>query len=205
MQLNRVLEARGIYPNDLIDERTVNIDRWTDFDGAIADETNAEMYFRVSDQGIVEENYLLENGDNFLLEDGSQIDYESNAVFGKWIPMRSGRTTGRLFQFKAELETNVQDQTPIIDELGYEVLIDRRTENSATIASGAGAKAVTFTNAFYQEPSIGINAFNLASGDYYEVTSTSRTGFTVTFKNSSNAAVDRNFTYSAVGFGTQQA
>lgn len=205
VQLNRVLEARGIYPNDLIDERTVNIDRWTDFDGAIADETNAEMYFRVSDQGIVEENYLLENGDNFLLEDGSQIDYESNAVFGKWIPMRSGRTTGRLFQFKAELETNVQDQTPIIDELGYEVLIDRRTENSATIASGAGAKAVTFTNAFYQEPSIGINAFNLASGDYYEVTSTSRTGFTVTFKNSSNAAVDRNFTYSAVGFGTQQA
>jgi hypothetical protein len=189
----------------LIDERTVNIDRWTDFDGDIADETNAEMYFRVSDQGIVEENYLLENGDNFLLEDGSQIDYESNAVFGNWIPMRSGRTTGRLFQFKAELETNVQDQTPIIDELGYELLIDRRTENSGTISSGAGAKAVTFTNAFYQEPSIAINAFSLASGDYYEVTSTSRTGFVVTFKNSSNAAVDRNFTYSAVGFGTQQA
>lgn len=201
----RILEERGIYPADLIDERTVNIDRWADFDGTIADETSAELFFRVSDQGIVEENYLLENAENFLLEDGSQLDYESNAVFGNWVPMRTGRFTGRLFQFKAELSTDAQDQTPLIDELGYLFQFESRTENSNPIASGAGAKAVTFTNAFYQEPSIGINAFNLASGDYYEVTSTSRTGFTVTFRNSSNAAVDRNFTYSAVGFGTQQS
>lgn len=202
---HRILEARGIYPSDLIDERTVNIDRWTDFDGDIADETTAEIYFRTSDQGIVEENYLLENADNLLLEDGSQLDYESNAVFGSWVPMRTGRFTGRLFQFKVELSTNAKDQTPIVDELGYQIQLESRTESSATIASGAAAKAVTFTNAFYQEPSIAINAFNLASGDYYEVTSTSRTGFTVTFKDSNNAAIDRNFQYQAVGFGTQQA
>jgi len=82
--------------------------------------------------------------------------------------------------------------------------LESRTESSATIASGAGAKAVTFTNAFYQEPNIGITAFNLASGDYYEVTSATRTGFTVTFKNSSNSAIDRNFQYQAVGYGTEQ-
>ena len=41
----------------------------------------------------------------------------------------------------------------------------------------------------------------MASGDYFEVSSVSGTGFTVHFKNSSNASIDRNFTYQAVGFG----
>ncbi len=44
-------------------------------------------------------------------------------------------------------------------------------------------------------------AANLASGDFFEISSISSTGFTVHFKNSSNASVDRNFTYQAVGFG----
>ena len=72
------------------------------------------------------------------------------------------------------------------------------------IASGAGAYTVTFANAFYEEPAIGVTAFNMASGDYYEVTSASRTGFTVHFKNSSNSSVNRNFQYVAAGFGSEQ-
>ena len=41
----------------------------------------------------------------------------------------------------------------------------------------------------------------MVSGDYFEVSNVSATGFTVHFKNSSNASIDRNFTYQAVGFG----
>ena len=41
----------------------------------------------------------------------------------------------------------------------------------------------------------------MASGDYFELTSITGTGFTVHFKNSSGASIDRDFTYSAVGFG----
>ena len=129
---------------------------------------------------------------------------ESDIDFGSWIPMEAGRFTGRQYQFKVELSSQHVDQTPIVDELGFTIQLESRTESSATIASGAGAKAVTFANAFYQTPNIGITAFNLASGDYYEVTSATRTGFTVTFKNSSNAAIDRNFQYQAVGYGTEQ-
>ena len=36
---------------------------------------------------------------------------------------------------------------------------------------------------------------------FHMVTSVSGTGFTVHFKNSSNASISRNFNYSAVGFG----
>ena len=99
-----------------------------------------------------------------------------------------------------------------VSQLGYTASLQRRTEQGNVIASGAGAKAVTFTNPFFvgtssllgantNLPSVGINAQNMASGDFFEVSSISGTGFTVHFKNSSNASIDRNFTYQAVGFG----
>ena len=201
----RKLTTRGLYPAATIDDRAELIDRWSDFDGDIPDDTSADIYFRTSDQATTDEELLLEDGSFFLLEDGTdKVQMESDIDFGAWRPMESGRFTGRQFQFKAELSSAHVDQTPLVDELGYTMQLESRTESSATTASGAGAKAVTFANAFYQEPSVGITAFNLASGDYYEVTSASRTGFTVTFKNSSNAAIDRNFQYQAVGYGTEQ-
>ena len=200
----RTLSTRGLYPADSIDKRNELVDRWTDFDGALPDDTSANLYFRTSDQATTDEELLLEDGSFFLLEDGNKIQMESDLDFGPWIPVESGRYSGRQFQFKVELQSFHSDQTPLVDELGYVMQLESRTESSATIASGAGAKVVTFTNAFYQTPNVGITAFNLATGDYYEVTSTSRTGFTVTFKNSSNAAVSRNFQYQAVGYGTQQ-
>ena len=201
----RKLTTRGLYPAATIDDRAELIDRWSDFDGDIPDDTSTDIYFRTSDQATTDEELLLEDGSFFLLEDGTdKIQMESDIDFGAWVPMESGRYTGRQFQFKAELSAGHVDQTPLVDELGYTMQLESRTESSATIASGAGAKAVTFTNAFYQEPSVGITAFNLASGDYYEVTSASRTGFTITFKNSSNAAIDRNFQYQAAGYGTEQ-
>ena len=199
----RKLTTRGLYPKDAIDDRIELLDRWSDFDGDIPDDTSAELYFRTSDQATTDEELLLENDDFFLMEDGTdKIQMESDIDFGEWIPMESGRFTGRQFQFKCELTSDHTDQTPIVDELGFTMQLESRTESSATISSGFTAKSVTFTNAFYQAPSLGITASNLASGDYYEVTSVSGTGFTITFKNSSNVVINRDFQYQAVGYGT---
>jgi len=203
-KFKRKLTTRGLYPADAMDSKTVLIDRWTDFDGADADATSADLYFRTSDVATVDAFFLLEDGDNLLLETGDQFELQSDINFGEWVPMTSGSYTGRQFQFKVELSSESEDETPLIDELGFELVMESRSEQSATIASGAGAKAVTFTNAFYQTPSLGITAFNLASGDYYEITSPTRSGFTVTFYDSSDTAVDRTFTYNAVGYGTEQ-
>ena len=92
--------------------------------------------------------------------------------------------------------------------------MQRRTEQSSTsITSGAGAKAVTFTDTFFTGtssiggvnsnlPSIAIQPVgSFASGDFFEVTNVSGTGFTVHFKNASNTSISRDFTYQAVGFG----
>lgn len=204
-ELDRTLNSRGLYPSDLIDDRSELVDAWSDWDGTLAEDTNAILYFRSSDEAPAADDILLEaTPDFFLLEDGDKLLQESSTEFGDWRVLEKASFVGRTFQFKCELEADHPDQTPLVEELGYQVSIPSRTESSGTIASGAAAKAVTFTNAFYQTPSVGVTAFNLASGDYYEVTSVTRTGFTVHFKDSSNSSIDRNFQYVAAGFGSEQ-
>jgi len=205
VQFNRILKIRGLYPNDTIDLHFTNIDQWSDFDGDLPDETNGILNFRKSNDAFSDDEIQDENSEFLLLEDGNKFDQEDSNTYGEFVPMENGRFTGRVFQFKLDLSSEYNDQTPLIDELGYELLFENRTESEGSISSGAGAKAVTFSKAFYQTPNLGITASNMASGDYYVISSESRTGFSITFFNSSNAAIDRIFAYQANGFGAEGA
>jgi hypothetical protein len=200
----RKLTTRGLIPEDTIDDHIENIDRWSDFDGEIADETTANLYFRKSDSAVTDGEFLTEDGDKMLLEDGNNIDQESTTVYGVWTPMESGRYTGRTFQFKIDLLSTTVDQTPLIDELGYTLQFENRTESDSA-SSGVGSCNVVYSKAFYQTPKLGISANNMATGDYYEISSESRTGFTVHFKNSSGASQNRTFSYQANGYGAEGA
>ena len=126
----------------------------------------------------------------------------------------NGTYKGRGFKFKVNLTSDDPDQDIRVFQLGYTASFQRRTEQSiGTIASGAGAKAVTFQHPFFtgtsaiggvnsNPPSVAVQPIgSFASGDYFEITNVNNTGFTVHFKNSSNASINRDFTYQAVGFG----
>ena len=204
-QFNRILKIRGLYPNDTIDLHFTNIDQWSDFDGDLPDETNGILSFRKSNEAATDDEILDENSEFLLLEDGNKFDQEDSTTFGEFVPLENGRYTGRTFQFKLDLISEYNDQTPLVDELGYELLFENRTESDGSISSGAGAKAVTFSKAFYQTPKLGITASNMATGDYYVISSETRQGFSITFFNSSNAAIDRIFAYQANGFGAEGA
>ena len=204
VEFQRVLTTRGLYPNNTIDSHFTNIDEWSDFDGDLPDETNCIVSFRKSNDAPSDDEIEDENSEFLLLEDGNKFSQEDSQVYDDFIPMENGRFTGRVFQFKAELSSEYDDQTPLVDQLGYNILFDNRTESSS-MTSGAGAKAVTFDKAFYQTPKLGITASNMATGDYYTIRSESRTGFTITFFNSSNAAIDRSFVYNANGYGAEGA
>ena len=188
LDLKRHFLTEGFYPSDLFDSRGL-IDDITDFDGLTATEVNAEMLVRVT-----------------------QDNPSGSPTYTDFQTFANGTYKGRGFQFRAKLTSKDTAQDIKVSQLGYTASLQRRTEQGNVIASGAGAKAVTFTNPFFvgtssllgantNLPSVGINAQNMASGDYFEVSSISGTGFTVHFKNSSNASIDRNFTYQAVGFG----
>jgi len=189
LTLKRHFQGEGFYVGDEFDNRTENIDTWTDFDGSVANEANAKIAVRTTT-------------DN---PSGSPTYTDFN-------DFANGTFRARGFQFRITLETSDTAQNMNLQQAGYTATMQSRTEQSSVIASGAAAKAVTFTAPFFVGtsalgnlnsflPAVTISAQNMASGDYFELTNVSGTGFTVHFKNSSNASIDRNFTYSAVGFG----
>lgn len=112
-----------------------------------------------------------------------------------------GDYKARGYKFKAVLTSASGESTPVLQQLSVNIDMPDRTFGQNDIASGAGAKVITFTPAFKVSPNIGIMAQNLQQGDFYEVSSKTATGFTITFKNSSGTAVSRTFDYVAVGYG----
>ncbi len=192
LDLKRHVLSEGFYSGSLFDSRTALIDTWTDFDGATATSVNCEVLVAVT-------------------QDNPSSGSPTFTAFQTFV---NGTYKGRGFKFKAVLTSTDPAQNIHISELGYTATFQRRTEQSATaIASGSGVKNITFSNAFFTGtsallgansnlPSIGITATdNISSGDYFQVTNISSTGFSVHFKDSSNASINRNFNFSAVGFG----
>lgn len=112
-----------------------------------------------------------------------------------------GDYKARALRFRAILTSGDGEATPVVSQLSVTVDMPDRSVAEADIASGAGAKVITFSPAFKALQGVGIAAQNLQSGDYYNVTSKSATGFTITFYNSSDTAVDRTFDYVAKGYG----
>lgn len=210
VRLLRTLSARGLYKSDLIDDRTELIDTWSDFDGEIPDSIDAEMYFRKSDLAATDSLAVNEDGDKIQFEDGSNIQQQSDLAFEDWIPLENNAYVGRSFQFKAVLTSDHVDQTPLIDQLGVLVQLERRTESSGQIRSGYGTKSITFEKPFYVDADtavfVGITASNMQEGDYFEMTEPTSTGFDITFKGTfdGDVFVDRFFSYTAIGYGTGQ-
>ena len=128
LDLERRIVSRGIYPNDTIDSRTALIDTWDDFDGAVVDFVNAELYVRKTDD-----------------------DPSGTPTYSGWQPLANGVLKARAFQFKAVLTSNDPAQNVLVDELGYKAQMQQRTEGSnGFVASGttSGGKAITFGSPF---------------------------------------------------------
>ncbi len=108
---------------------------------------------------------------------------------------------GRYFKFRCKLTNDDNKTRPKVHALSFSVNFEKRTESDEDVVSGTGTKAITYTNSYYATPSVGISAQGLATGDYYAITSKSKTGFTIQFFNSSGSGISKTFDYQAVGYG----
>ena len=190
LDLKRYFVTRGYYPADSVDNRSENIDSWDNWDGDVVDKVNATLQVRHTPD-----------------------DPTGTPSWTNWLEFVNGTFKGRAFQFRTVMTSNDVAQSILVDELGYQAEFQRRAEQAtATIASGTGGKAITFDSTFFTGtsslggvnaylPSVGINAQNMQSGDYFTLSSISGTGFTVEFFDSSDTSINRNFSWSAVGFG----
>ena len=190
LDLARRFVTEAYFPDDTVDARNALIDTWADFDGPEADAVNAKLYMRSTND-----------------------DPSGTPTYGAWREFINGTFAGRGFQFKAELTSSDVGQNILVDELGYQATFQRRQENSnSAIASGTSTKSITFDKAFFTGtatlgganaflPSIGITVQNLGAGERVNVSSVTATGFNVDVLDSGGSNVDRNFTFSAVGYG----
>lgn len=133
----------------------------------------------------------------------TEDDPTGSPTWSEWQPFQVSDVRAWGMEFRCRMTTTDDQASPAVSHLSVTVDMPDRTYSQSDIASGAGAKVVTFPEAFKATPAIGIGAQDLQTGDFYEITSKSRSGFTITFKDSGGTAVDRTFDYVARGYGKE--
>ena len=259
LRLTRHFVTQGFYPSDLFDDRTANIDTWTDFDGAKATDVNAKLLVSSTDSdpatsvsatyaqsgttititksghgysvgsnveitfstgSAVSGNYeiiTVPTSSTFTVTASSSVTTSGNctysAEFTKFNTFANGTFIARGFRFRCELSSDDPAQSIEIDQLGYAAELERRTETvNSVIASTTSTKSVTFANSFFTGsagtsitagsalPTIGVTIENMTAGDEFFLSNISGTGFDIDIKNG-GSNVNRNFKYTAIGFG----
>ena len=191
LDLIRHFATVGYLPDDDLDARAANVDTWGDWDGEV-NNVDAKLYVR-------------KTNDN----PGS-----GSPTWSGWQEFTNGTFKLRGAEFKAVLSSSDTDENIKVTQLGFGASLKRRQEQSVgVVASGAGSKTITFSDPFFTGtsslggstsaflPSVGIIVQNLSTGDYIDGPTVTATNFTFTIKNSSGAAINKNFTWSAVGYG----
>lgn len=166
---------------DAIDQRLNNMDEWLDLDGEFIDDVNAELFMQTT------------------LDDPSDI----GAEWTEWKRFFVGEYAARGFRFQLRATSTDSSHNIIIQTLAVTVDMPDRVVNIYGIASGASTYSVLFDQPFHETPSIGITAYNLNSGDYSTISSETRSGFDIVFRDSGGNAVSRNFDVLAKGYGRQ--
>ena len=162
---------------DYIDSRTSLIDTWTDFDNPPAD-LNLDLYVSTTNDAVA-----------------------GSPTWSAWSKFKTGDFTCRGYKFKLTASSADSDHQFNLSELSVDIDMPDRVQGAKDITSGAGVKSIVYSDSFYDSnPSVGITANDMASGDYFTIANKSATGFDVTFYNSSDTAVSKSFNWQARGY-----
>lgn len=121
-----------------------------------------------------------------------------------WSAVSVGDMAGRGFKFRARLTSTNAMATPAVTALSVQLDMPDRVAAQSGLTSAAGGDVITFAPAFKTTPAITVTPGNMASGDYFVITGTSRSGFSVQFKNSASTGISRTYDWVARGYGREQ-
>ena len=106
-------------------------------------------------------------------------------------------------KFRLKLTNDDAQTSSNVKSIAIKLNMEERTFSENDLATSSGTRTITYTNPFHDVPAVGIATQNMQTGDFYTITSKTRSGFTINFFNSSGSAVDRTFDYISKGFGLQ--
>lgn len=118
-------------------------------------------------------------------------------TWSAWRKATAQDATARAWQFELRLTSPGFGYNIQVSEASAQVDMPDRIESGDDIVSGAGSYAVTYSRPFRVVPSLSVTAQNMATGDYYEVSGKTASGFSVVFKDSTGTPVSRTFDYIA--------
>lgn len=180
-RVTATIGVSAIDVTDTIDQRIDLIDDWADLDGDFIDDVNVELQLSTT------------------LDDPDDVDAE----WTEWKRFFVADYTARAFKFRLVARSGNPTHNVVVSSLSVVVDMPDRVVNMRALVSGAGTYAVTYPQAFKETPAVGITGYDFNSGDYYQISNETRSGFDIVFRNSSLAAVSRNFDVIAKGYGRQ--
>ena len=211
VDLERHIVSRGNYPDDTISSKEALISTWPSISGGVVDGTNAKLYVRTTNTSV------------------ANIRFDT--TFTDWQPLTNGSLRARAFQFKVVLTSNDPSQNILVDQLGVNVKLQQRSEqSSSTITATSGTASVDYTNHFFNgitgttpappyvgvyvpthtlpgiSPRLIIIPETNSPGEGFVLSSVDREGFSIAFFDPSDNSVfiQRDFNYVASGFGKQE-
>lgn len=198
-EFDNVIDLGGVWPSNIrtvvdlealdignfIDQRVDNIDDWDDLDGEIINDVNGELFVSTTE------------------DDPNNIA----ANWTVWKRVAAAEYTARGFKFKLIVTSGSDTHNAYIHEASVTVDVADRVEHFGPLSSGTGPSAyhVTYNYPFFENPSVGITATNMNTGDYYQISNETEAGFDIVFKNSGGTIVSRSFYVIAKGYGRKVA
>ena len=152
-----------------------------------------------------------------LFDGGSNASVDTNAIlqistsqdastYTSYQDFKAGDYVARAVKFRLKLTSNNTQESPQVSQLALKLSLPIRTEKGSNVSSGTdtAGKTITFGSEYYQTPSLTVIGQNMATGDFFTITSKGTASFVVEFFNSSGSTVDRTFDYQAIGIGQKQ-
>jgi hypothetical protein len=163
---------------DFIDSRTGLVDDWLLFDDAPAGVTV-----------------------NLLIA-GTNDDPSGSPVWNAWSKFTVADYRARALKFKVDVTTQDPDHQINITTLTATVDMPDRVQGDNAIQSGVGTKSITYADAFYAIPSVGITGCDMDQNDRIVLSNETATGFDVSFYqgNGSGNPQDIKFNWQSRGF-----
>lgn len=196
IRIQSLIEAEGFSPFDLMSN-------WNPLSEVAAlssssyDDWNVETQVRFTEQLSVMSQWPS-------LDVINPISEGSQEIWSPWSKFIMGDFTGRIFQFRLRLISNVLAITPRVFDGVIKVDVPDRTESYNNVISEIGETEVSFDPPFLGPlpgPAVQITQDDMSQGDYYVIEEKTLSKVVIKFYDKDDNLVSRQFDLYAKGYG----
>ncbi|QIG68382.1 putative tail fiber protein [Rhizobium phage RHph_Y3_56_1] len=199
--------SEGIYEfADIVDLGSVYTSRVSANVSAFGDLASLDLFTR-ADWFDVPEYFGLASDSlwNVRVEVSSTNDNPAGSpTWSDWAELTTADVSARAYRFRARLLSLQFDVTPVVETLAVTVDMPDRVIAENDLLVTTSGRTISFSPAYYALSGIAIAGQNMQTGDYYQITGKTASGFTIVFRNASGTPVARTFDYVAKGYGYVQ-